>query len=119
ITGDNRKDVQTARAAFKTTWNINAASSLEFGASYEEQSLYHPIVDIRGPDPDGAGPLLGPQFFSLLIDTDHETRAGMVRYRLNSDGHDFVAGLNYSVTEVEGGNYQNLFGQRGFFMFAS
>ena len=119
ITGDNRKDVQTARVAFKTTWNINAASSLEFGASYEEQSLYHPIVDIRGPDPDGAGPLLGPQFFSLLIDTDHETRAGMVRYRLNSDGHDFVAGLNYSVTEVEGGNYQNLFGQRGFFMFAS
>jgi iron complex outermembrane receptor protein len=119
ITGDNRKDVQTARAAIKTTWNINAGSSLEFGASYEEQSLYHPIVDIRGPDPDGAGPLLGPQFFSLLIDTDHETRAGMVRYRLKAGDNDFVAGLNYSVTDVEGGNYQNLFGQRGFFMFAS
>lgn len=119
ITGDNRKDVQTARAAFKTTWNINADSSLEFGASYEEQSLYHPIVDIRGPDPDGAGPLLGPQFFSLLIDTDHETRAGMVRYKLKASSHDIVLGLNYGVTDVEGGNYQNLFGQRGFFMFPS
>jgi len=119
ITGDNRKDVQTARAAFKTTWTINADSSLEFGASYEEQSLYHPIVDIRGPDPDGAGPLLGPQFFSLLIDTDHETRAGMARYKLRTSGHDIVVGLNYGVTEVKGGNYQNLFGQRGSFMFPS
>ncbi|MDY6946651.1 MAG: TonB-dependent receptor [Pseudomonadota bacterium] len=119
ITGDNRKDVQTARAAFKTTWNIDADSSLEFGASYEEQSLYHPIVDIRGPDPDGAGPLLGPQFFSLLIDTDHETRAGMVRYKLEASDHDVVLGVNYGVTDVEGSNYQNLFGQRGFFMFPS
>jgi iron complex outermembrane receptor protein len=112
ITGDNRKIVKTARGAFKTTWQIDAASSLQFGFSYEKQSLYHPIVDVRGPDPDGAGPLLGPQFFSLLIDTDHRTLGGMVRYDLKVGTHDLLFGINYADTEVKGGNYGNLFGRR-------
>lgn len=112
ITGDNRKDVQTARIAFKTTWQIDRSSSLQFGLSYEDQSLYHPIVDVRGPDPDGEGPLLGPQFFSLLIDTDHRTLGGMVRYQKQLGNHDLLFGLNYGDTEVEGGNYRNLFGRR-------
>jgi iron complex outermembrane receptor protein len=112
ITGDNRKIVRTARGAFKTTWQIDLASSLEFGLSYEDQSLYHPIVDIRGPDPDGPGPELGPQFFSLLIDTDHRNLGGMVRYNTRLADHDLLFGLNYGDTEVEGGYYGNLFGQR-------
>lgn len=112
ITGDNRKDVQTARIAFKTTRQIDPSSSLQFGLSYEDQSLYHPIVDVRGPDPDGEGPLLGPQFFSLLIDTDHRTLGGMVRYQKQLGDHDLLFGLNYGDTEVEGGNYRNLFGRR-------
>lgn len=112
ITGDNRKDVQTARIAFKTTRQIDPSSSLQFGLSYEDQSLYHPIVDVRGPDPDGEGPLLGPQFFSLLIDTDHRTLGGMVRYQKQLGNHDLLFGLNYGDTEVEGGNYRNLFGRR-------
>nr|WP_298724787.1 TonB-dependent receptor [uncultured Steroidobacter sp.] len=112
ITGDNRKDVQTARGAFKTTWQIDASSSLQFGLSYEEQSLYHPIVDVRGPDPDGPGPLLGPQLFSLLIDTDHRTVGGMVRYQVKLGAHDLLLGLNYADTEVQGGSYGNLFGHR-------
>jgi iron complex outermembrane receptor protein len=112
ITGDNRKDVQTARIAFKTTWQIDASSALEFGLSYEDQSLYHPIVDVRGADPDGDGPLLGPQFFSLLIDTDHRTIGGMVRYNKQLGSHNLLLGLNYGDTEVEGGNYQNMFGLR-------
>lgn len=119
ITGDNRKDVQTTRVAFKTTWDINDTSSLEFGASYEDQALYHPIVDVRGPDPDGSGPLLGPQFFSLLIDTDHQDVGGMVRYKSQLGAHSVLVGLSYGDSKVEGGNYQNLFGQRGFFMFPS
>lgn len=112
LTGDNRKLVETARLAFKTTWQIDPASSLQFGLSYEDQSLYHPIVDVRGPDPDGAGPLLGPQFFSLLIDTDHRTVGGMVRYNTKFGSHDLLLGLNYGDTEVKGGNYRNLFGRR-------
>lgn len=119
ITGDNRKDVQTARFAFKTSWNIDASSSLEFGLSYEDQSLYHPIVDIRGPDPDGGGPLLGPPVFSLLIDTDHESFGGMVRYNAKRGSHDLVLGVNYGDTEVKGGNYQNVLGQPGFLMWES
>ena len=112
ITGDNRKRVKTARGAFKTTWQIDPSSSLQFGLSYEDQSLYHPIVDVRGPDPDGSGPLLGPQFFSLLIDTDHHTLGGMVRYNTKLGAHDLLIGLNYADTEVKGGNYSNLFGHR-------
>jgi len=112
ITGDNRKDVQSARLALKTTWDIDAASTLAFGLSYEEQSLYHPIVDVRGPDPDGDGPLLGPQFFSLLIDSDHRTYGGTVRYNTQAGDHNLLLGVSYSDSEVEGGHHRNLFGRR-------
>lgn len=112
ITGDNRKIVKTARGAVKTTWQIDPSSSLQFGFSYEDQSLYHPIVDVRGPDPDGSGPLLGPQFFSLLIDTDHRNLGGMIRYDTKLGEHDLLLGLNYGDTKVAGGNYRNLFGRR-------
>ena len=111
LTGDNRKIVETARVALKTTWQIDPASSLQFGISYEDQSLYHPIVDVRG-DPDGAGPSPEIQFFSLLIDTDHRNLGGTVRYNTKLGEHDLLLGLNYGDTEVKGGNYGNLYGRR-------
>lgn len=111
ITGDNRKDVQTMRVAFTTTWDIDASSSLAFGFSYEDQSLYHPIVDVR-IDFDGPGPMPETQVFSLLIDSDHQTLAGMVRYSKQLGDHDLLLGLNYGDTEVAGGNFRNLHGRR-------
>lgn len=111
LTGDNRKKLETARAAFKTSWRIDEASSLQFGLSYEEQSLYHPIVDVRG-DPDGPGPIPEIQFFSLLIDTDHRNVGGMIRYDTKRGDHDLLFGLNYGDTAVEGGYYGNLYGRR-------
>lgn len=111
ITGDNRKIVKTARGALKTTWQLDASSSLQFGFSYEDQSLYHPIVDVR-IDFDGPGPMPETQVFSLLIDTDHRNLGGMVRYNTRLGAHDLLLGLNYADTEVEGGNYQNLHGRR-------
>src|SRR5690242_20987557 len=60
----------TDRVAAKGTWNIDAESQLEFGASYERQRLFHPIVDVyvpAGPDPDA--PLL--DVFSLLRSEEH------------------------------------------------
>jgi iron complex outermembrane receptor protein len=112
ITGDNRKVVKTARGAVKTTWQMDAGSSLQVGFWYEDQSLYHPIVDVRGPDPDGAGPELGPQYFSLLIDTDQRNFGGMVRYAAKVGAHDLLFGVTYRDTDVDGGYYGNLFGQR-------
>ena len=44
--GNFQKNVETWRLASKTTWAINASSSLEFGLSHEAQSLYHSIVDL-------------------------------------------------------------------------
>lgn len=110
ITGDNRKRLETARGAFKTNWQIDASSSLQFGASYEKQALYHPIVDVRG-DLDGDG-FPETQFFSLLIDTDHRNIGGMIRYGKQLGAHDLLLGLNYADTEVDGGNYRNLFGRK-------
>ncbi|MBV61247.1 MAG: hypothetical protein CMH65_08100 [Nevskiales bacterium] len=110
ITGDNRKRLETARAAFKTSWQIDPASSLQFGLSYETQALYHPIVDVRG-DLDGDG-FPETQFFSLLIDTDHRNTGGMVRYGTQFGRHDLLFGLNYADTRVRGGNHRNLNGRK-------
>lgn len=110
ITGDNRKRLETARAAFKTTWQIDASSSLQAGLSYEDQALYHPIVDVRG-DLDGDG-IPETQFFSLLIDTDHQNLGGMVRYNKQLGAHDLLFGVNYGDTEVDGGNFRNLNGRK-------
>ena len=57
VAGDYQYNVKTWRLANKTTWDIDASSSLTAGLSYEEQQLYHPIV-------------YAPPFFSLLIDTE-------------------------------------------------
>lgn len=103
ISGNHSKDVEAWRLAFKTTVNNVAGGTLEFGASHEEQSLYHPIVS--------------SPFFSLLIDTDHHDSGAMVRYRRDVDKHGLIFGANYGFSTVKGGNYENIVGKRGALMF--
>src|SRR5690606_5423993 len=56
IGGDYQVDVDTWRLANKTSWLIDANRSLDVGFSFEEQALYHPIVDRVLVDFDGPGP---------------------------------------------------------------
>ncbi len=92
VVGDYQYNVKTWRLANKTTWDIDANSSLTAGLSYEEQRLYHPIV-------------YAPPFFSLLIDTELRNLGGTLRYQRRVGAHDLLAGLNAGLTTVKGGNY--------------
>jgi iron complex outermembrane receptor protein len=103
IAGNHSKKVEAGRVAFKTTAAGVAGGTLEVGASYEQQSLYHPIVS--------------SPFFSLLIDTDHEDSGAMLRYHRAAGPHDLVFGANYGYSTVRGGNYENDGGERGVLMF--
>lgn len=107
IGGDYGKVVKTGRAAAKTAWTLAPDRSLTAGLSYEEQSLYHPIVNRIFVDFDGPGPNPPVEVFSLLIDTDHRDLGGVVRYDQSVGAHDLVAGLNYGEGSVEGGNFRN------------
>jgi iron complex outermembrane receptor protein len=110
--GNHQLNVRTDRLAAKATWDINTESQLEFGASYERQRLFHPIVDVfvpTSPDPDA--PLL--DVFSLLVNTDQRTSGGMLRYHLHTGQHDLLAGLDVASTTDRGGNYANDAGHRG------
>jgi iron complex outermembrane receptor protein len=99
IAGDHSKQVESWRLAMKTTLAEWAGGTLELGASYEHQSLYHPIVSTP--------------FFSLLIDTEHEDRGAMLRYRRQAGAHNLLFGLNYGYSTVSGGNYENDGGRPG------
>jgi iron complex outermembrane receptor protein len=105
--GDYGKKVEARRFASKTTWQINASSSLDFGLSYETQSLYHPIVDRVLVDFDGPGPMPPVEVFSLIIDTDHRDFGAMARYHLQAGDHNIVTGVNFGDGSVNGGNYRN------------
>lgn len=110
--GNHQLNVKSNRLAGTGTWDINADSWLQFGLTFEKQSLYHPIVDVfvpAGPEPDA--PLL--DVFSLLIDTDQSTLGAMTRYHRQAGSHDLVAGINLAWTGDKGGNYQNDRGRRG------
>ncbi|GAB3372356.1 TonB-dependent receptor [Spongiibacter taiwanensis] len=91
-------NVDSWRLANKTVWDIDEQTSLTAGIAYEEQDLYHPIV-------------FSP-FFSLLIDTKQTNTATTLRYNARRGDHDVMVGLNYGVTEVEGGNYSHVAGVR-------
>jgi iron complex outermembrane receptor protein len=106
------KQVDTRRAAVKTTWNIDESSALDVGVSYEKQSLYHPIVERIMVDFDGAGPNPPVEVFSLLIDTDHRDSGASVRYRREGGTHNFLVGANFGDSSVSGGNYRNLGGRK-------
>lgn len=112
LSGNFQYNVETWRAANKTMWDINENSSLSVGFSYESQKLYHPIVDKVMVDFDGGGPNPPVEVFSLLINTKQETAGTSLRYNLRFDNHDVLAGLNYSSTTVEGGNYRNDHGRK-------
>lgn len=105
ISGDHGKEVQAWRLAFKTTVAQVAGGTFEFGASHEQQALYHPIVS--------------SPFFSLLIDTDHKDSGAMLRWRRPAGAHDLVFGANYGFSAVTGGNYENNRGERGALMWTS
>lgn len=108
VLGDHQKNVRTRRVAAKGTFDIDADSRLEFGVSYERQSLYHPIVDVYDFRFDP--PL---NYFSLLIDLDQRTTGGTVRYHHVAGNHNVLAGINLAHTSNTGGNYQNDEGRPG------
>lgn len=112
ITGNFQLNVRTNRLAARGDWNISDASRLEFGLSYEEQSLYHPIVDKVMVDFDGPGPMEPVEVFSLLKNTDQRTAGGMLRYNLRRGAHDVLAGINLADTHETGGNFRNDGGRR-------
>lgn len=97
--GNFLKNVEKWRVANRTQWDLSDTSSLVVGFSFEDQSLYHPIV--QNP------------FFSLLIDNDQTTFGSTVRYNTLIGNHDLLLGLNYGETRVKGGNYQHSGGVRG------
>lgn len=112
LTGDFQLNVKTDRLAGKGVWTLDANSRLEFGLSYEDQNLYHPIVDKILVDFDGPGPNPPVEVFSLLKNTDQRTLGGMVRYNLKTGDHDVLAGINVANTHEEGGNFRNDGGRR-------
>ncbi|AVP97270.1 TonB-dependent receptor [Ahniella affigens] len=112
LTGNFQLNVTTNRFASKAMWDIDASSRLEVGLSYEDQSLYHPIVDKILVDFDGSGPNPPVEVFSLLKNTDQKNLGGMLRYNVRAGDHDLLAGLNLGDTREDGGNYRNDGGRR-------
>lgn len=111
ITGNLQLNVRSQRLALRGDWTP-PSGRLEFGLSYEDQHLYHPIVDRILVDFDGPGPNAPVEVFSLLKTTDQRTLGGMLRYGLRLGRHDVLAGLNLARTRERGGNYRNLRGLR-------
>ena len=112
VTGNFQLNVETARLANRTTWNLDQDRRLEFGLSAEQQTLFHPIVDKVLVDFDGPGPMEPVEVFSLLIDTDHQNLGGMFRYHQSLGAHQLVFGANYGKNSVDGGHYRNDAGNR-------
>jgi len=96
--GHHQKDVNIRRIANKTTWDIDENRRFEFGVSFEEQELFHPIV-------------FSP-FFSLLIDNTVRDVGTMARYQHKVGNHDWLMGFNYGETRIDGGNYTHTAAQK-------
>ena len=99
VPGNFQLNVEKWRAANRTEWRIDDSSRLVVGFSYENQSLFHPIVE--------------NPFFSLLIDNDQATFGSSVRYDRQWGNHELLLGLNYAETTVKGGNFRHSGGIRG------
>lgn len=104
--GDYRRDVKAFRVANKTTVEIDANRRFEFGVSFEEQELNHPIV-FNTATPSNMTP------FTLYIKNRQKDASAMARYHHRVDDHQLLFGLNYGVANVSGGQYVNDFGRRG------
>src|SRR5690606_30990832 len=100
------------RLAGKASWDPGDGRRLEAGLSWEEQHLYHPIVDRVMVDLDGPGPMPPVEVFSLLRMTDQRTAGGMLHYSARIGEHDVLAGINLAATRETGGNYRNDGGRR-------
>lgn len=111
VDGHYQLNVDTLRVANRTSWQIDDNRTLDFGVSYEDQTLYHPIVWVA-VDFDGPGPAPETEVFSLLVDTDHRDVGAMLRYSQQIGRHELVVGLNYGDNDVEGEHYRNLRGER-------
>lgn len=107
VAGNHSKAVEAWRLAFKTTVNNLAGGTLEFGASHEDQSLFHPIVSAGDP---GLPP-------GLIIDTDQKNEASMLHYQKDVGDHGLAFGANYAYSTDKGGNYSNSSGNPGFPMW--
>lgn len=112
ITGNFQLNVRTSRLATKGTWRIDDDRRFEFGLSWDDQHLYHPIVDKVMVDFDGPGPMEPVEVFSLLKNTDQRTVAGMARYNVRFGDHDVLAGIHLADTHETGGLYRNDGGRR-------
>ncbi|WP_340679523.1 TonB-dependent receptor [Paraglaciecola sp.] len=112
ISGNYQVNVETWRLASKTTWEIDENSKFTVGLSYEEQTLYHPIVDKVMVDFDGPGPMPPTEVFSLLINTEQKNLGASLRYQQTIGVHDLLAGINYGDSNVAGGQYRNDGGKR-------
>ncbi|QHS10577.1 TonB-dependent receptor [Sinimarinibacterium sp. NLF-5-8] len=99
VLGNHMLNVSSDRLATVGDWMIDANRRLEFGLSFETQSLYHPIVTTP--------------FFSLLIDTRQNTSGGMLRYHQQIGSHHLLLGTNISYTLNAGSQYANSAGARG------
>jgi iron complex outermembrane receptor protein len=106
IAGDYALDVDTTRIANRTSWIIDDDRRFEFGVSYEDQTLFHPIVEVL-VDFDDEGPLEPVSVFSLLIDTDHTNSGAMLRYQQSIGDHALEFGVNYGESEVDGAHYRH------------
>ena len=102
VAGHYQRNVEALRFASKTHWTIDARRALELGVSYEEQSLFHPIVWVE---------VGGIEMFSLLIDTDHRNLGTTVRFTQDVGRHSLLLGLNHARSDVAGGNFRNLAGR--------
>lgn len=109
--GNFQLNVETWRAANRTSWQIDETRRLDLGVSFEEQHLYHPIVDQIMVDFDGPGPLTPVEVFSLLLDTDHKMYGSMLRYNQISGAHDILLGINLAYKTENGGQHRNLHGE--------
>ncbi len=96
--GHYQKDVDSIRVANKTTWEIDDNRRFEFGLSFEEQDLFHPVVY--------------GDFFTLLIDDTVRNAGTMARYQHKMGDHDWLVGFNYGETRVDGGQYNHVSGQK-------
>lgn len=112
IGGNYQLNTETERVANKTTWTIDDKSSLEVGFSFENQQLYHPIVDKVMVDFDGPGPMAAQEVFSLLVDSNQQDWGTSARYNLRLDSHELLLGINYGTNSEKGGNCRNDGGRR-------
>ena len=110
VGGNYQVNTETERVANKTTWTIDDKSSLDIGFSFENQHLYHPIVDkVMIPNVNGGM----NDMFSMLVDSTQQDWGTTARYNYRLDNHDLLLGLNYGTNSDNGGNYTNNAGYRG------